>query len=88
MGFVEEFKALRKRLAEEGYIYPSIRAFRQLVGKDYEEEVVQDNYYAFHVLRHKEYTLEYVDCYTAIPEVCTNITLYYKDEVVFYSPSE
>ena len=84
---LEEFKKLRNRLVKEGYVFPSVRAFRELAGEECEvEEVYRDNSYVQYRLRYREYVMEYVDCYTS--DVHSNITLYHGDEVVFYSPSE
>lgn len=87
MGFVEKFKALRERFDAEGYVFPSIRAFRRLTNCEEEvEEVYRDDYYVHYRLRYNEYTLEYIDCYTS--DAVTNIRLFKGDELVFYSGQE
>lgn len=85
---VEEFKELWKRFKAEGYRYPSIRAFHALVGDDYVEHVEADSYYAYCELKHRNWVLRYVDCYTV--GVYTNIQLYDEEsgDVVFYSGEE
>ena len=84
--FGERFKKLW-RIKKGKQSFPSIRAFRELAGPECEEVVLwMDNYYAECELRYKEWRLYYVDCYTA--DRLTNISLYYKDELVFYSGEE
>ena len=87
MGFVEKFKALRERFEAEGYVFPSIRAFRELVKDDYVERSEVYGDYVYRELKHGRWTLAYTDCFTA--DALTNIMLIKDDDtVVFYSGQE
>ncbi|QAY18153.1 hypothetical protein [Thermus phage TSP4] len=83
---LEEFKGLRQKLASQGIVFPSLRAWNALTGGKYEEQVDADNYYAHCELRKGEWRLTYVDCYTA--GVITNIQLWHGETLVFYSGEE
>ena len=90
MGFdLKKFKEMAEKFRAEGVVYPSIRAFHALVKDDYVERVVVDNYYAYYELRHHNWVLSFVDCFTV--SKLTNIMLFKADDedtVLYYSGEE
>lgn len=90
MGFdVKKFKEMAEKFRAEGYVYPSLRAFRALVKDDYVEYEEDYGNYVYRELRHGRWVFSFVDCYTA--GVLTNIMLFKDDDddtVVYYSGQE
>ena len=87
MEFDAKFKALRAQFKAEGFVFPSLRAFHELVKDDYVERVEVYGDYVYYELRHRNWVLSFVDCYTV--GVLTNIMLIKDDDtVVFYSGQE
>lgn len=85
--FVQRFKELRAKLAEEGVAFPSVRAWNILTEENYDENrEYEDDYYTSYKLTFNKWQLTFTDCYTS--DVITDVRLWQDGECVFYSGEE